>query len=93
MNSNFINCIRVDGQHIWFGTESGGINKLTPKRLVIHNYQHDKENPASLFVNVIYEDKKGSLWVGTVRGGLNLKNKVFSTAICTISIFIGYIIT
>lgn len=78
LNSNFINCIRVDGQHIWFGTESGGINKLTPKRLVIHNYQHDKENPASLSdnpVNVIYEDKEGSLWVGTVEGGLNLKNK------------------
>ena len=74
LNSNFINCIRVDGQHIWFGTESGGINKLTPKRLVIHNYQHDKENPASLSdnpVNVIYEDKEGSLWVGTVEGGLN----------------------
>lgn len=78
LNSNFINCIRVDGQHIWFGTESGGINKLTPKRLVIHNYQHDKENPASLSdnpVNVIYEDKEGSLWVGTVEGGLNLKKQ------------------
>lgn len=78
LNSNFINCIKVDRQHIWFGTESGGINKLTPKRLAIHNYQHDKENPSSLSdnpVNVIYEDTEGSLWVGTVEGGLNLKRQ------------------
>lgn len=78
LNSNFINCIRVYGQHIWFGTESGGINQLTPKRLTIHNYRHDKENPSSLSenpVNVIYEDKESNLWVGTVEGGLNLKKK------------------
>lgn len=76
LNSNFINCIKVDGKHIWIGTESGGINKLTPKRLFIHNYIHDKENPSSLSdnpVNTIYEDKEGNLWVGTVEGGLNLK--------------------
>lgn len=78
LNSNFINCIKVDGQHIWFGTETGGINKLTPKRLSIHNYRHDRENPSSLSynpVNAIYEDKNGSLWVGTVEGGLNRKEQ------------------
>lgn len=61
LNSNFINCIKVDGKHIWIGTESGGINKLAPKRLSIHNYIHDKEIPSSLSdnpVNAIYEDKE-----------------------------------
>ena len=51
---------------------------MTPKRLTIHNYRHDKENPSSLSenpVNVIYEDKESNLWVGTVEGGLNLKKK------------------
>ncbi|MGG6496775.1 UNVERIFIED_CONTAM: hypothetical protein NY603_28030, partial [Bacteroidetes bacterium 56_B9] len=24
LNSNFINCITVEGKHIWVGTESGG---------------------------------------------------------------------
>lgn len=78
LNSNFINCIKVIGQQIWLGTESGGINKLTPKRLSIHNYCYDKENASSLSdnpVNAIYEDAEGNLWVGTVEGGLNLKKK------------------
>ena len=78
LNSNFINCIKVDGKHIWIGTESGGINKLAPTRLSIHNYIHDKEIPSSLSdnpVNAIYEDKEKNLWVGTVEGGLNLKRQ------------------
>lgn len=78
LNSNFINCIRIEGNHIWIGTESGGINKLSPKRLSLQNYQHNRENPSSLSfnpVNAIYEDKNENLWVGTVEGGLNLKKK------------------
>uniref|UniRef100_S0DEJ7 histidine kinase n=1 Tax=termite gut metagenome TaxID=433724 RepID=S0DEJ7_9ZZZZ len=78
LNSNFINCIKVEGGHIWLGTESGGINKLAPKRLAIHNYRHDKEDPSSLSdnpVNAIFEDTDGVLWVGTVEGGLNRKAK------------------
>lgn len=76
LNSNFVNCIAVEGKHIWIGTESGGINKLTGKRLSIQNYLHDKENPHTLShnpVNAIYEDAEGTLWVGTVEGGLNRK--------------------
>lgn len=78
LNSNFVNCILADKAHIWIGTESGGINKLTPKRLFLQNYQHNRDNPSSLSynpVNAIYEDKNGNLWVGTVEGGLNLKKK------------------
>ena len=78
LNSNFINCIKTDGTHIWIGTESGGINKLTPKRLSVRNYRHDPQIPASLSnnpVNAIYEDKGGNLWIGTVEGGLNLKER------------------
>ncbi len=74
LNSNFVNCLIVDGKHIWIGTESGGINKWSTKRLAVQNYRYNKENPASLSpnpVNAIYEDKDGNLWVGTVEGGLN----------------------
>ena len=35
LNSNFINCILTDGEHIWFGTETGGINLLNPRQLSI----------------------------------------------------------
>ena len=76
LNSNFINCILSEEDHIWFGTETGGINMLSPRRLSIRNYLHNKENPSSLSynpVNAIYEDKYGTLWIGTVEGGLNRK--------------------
>ncbi len=76
LNSNFINCIAIEGQHIWIGTESRGLNKLSPKRLSIQNYLNDTKNPLTLShnpVNAIYEDHDGNLWVGTVEGGLNRK--------------------
>ncbi|EJX09076.1 two-component system sensor histidine kinase/response regulator, partial [gut metagenome] len=77
LNSDFINCILVEGRHIWIGTESGGINKLTAKRQSIINYQHEPNNPNTLSpnpVNAIYEDKNANLWIGTVEGGLNRKS-------------------
>lgn len=76
LSSNFVNCILAEDDHIWFGTETGGINQLTPRRLSARNYRHNREKPASLSpnpVNAIYEDKYGNLWVGTVEGGLNRK--------------------
>jgi signal transduction histidine kinase/ligand-binding sensor domain-containing protein/CheY-like chemotaxis protein/AraC-like DNA-binding protein len=78
LNSNFINCIMVDGEHIWFGTESGGLNMLSPKRIALRNYRHDADDPRSLSpnpVNAIFEDEAGDLWVGTIEGGLNRRKK------------------
>lgn len=78
LNSNFINCILIDEEHFWFGTETGGIDLLSPRRLAIRNYQHDKENAYSLSdnpVNAIFEDHQGTLWVGTVESGLNRKER------------------
>lgn len=78
LNSNFVNCVAIVGRHIWIGTESGGVTLLTPKRLTLTNYSYSKENTGSLShnpVNAIYEDEEGTLWVGTVEGGLNRKTK------------------
>ncbi|PXV60194.1 signal transduction histidine kinase [Dysgonomonas alginatilytica] len=76
LNSDFINCITSDGNNLWVGTEAGGINKMTLRRLAISNYSHNKRDKSSISanpVNAIYEDHKGDLWVGTVEGGLNRK--------------------
>lgn len=78
LNSNFVNCLLVDGNIIWYGTETGGINKMTPRRLSVHNFSYQQDNSYSLSrnpVNAIYEDMKENLWVGTVEGGLNKKIK------------------
>lgn len=78
LNSNFLNCMLIDHEMIWIGTETGGINKFTPCRLSFRSYVYNKNNPFSISqnpVNAVYEDNKGTLWVGTVEGGLNRKLK------------------
>jgi PAS domain S-box-containing protein len=68
---------------IWIGTRGLGLNKFTVKNISAENpgeigelktYMFNPDNPESLSNNdvlVIYEDKKGVLWVGTGGGGLN----------------------
>lgn len=78
LNSDFINCMLVDNDIIWIGTETGGLNKITARRLSVRNYSHKKDDPHSLsrnLVNAIYEDTNNNLWIGTVEGGLNQKEK------------------
>jgi len=78
LNSNFLNCILIDKDIIWIGSETSGINKMTPQRLSVRNYIYNKENPYSISqnpVNAVYEDENETLWVGTVEGGLNRKLK------------------
>ena len=78
INCNFINCMLVDADIIWLGTEIGGLNRMTKRKVVIHNYTYARENINSLSknpVNSIFEDDKANLWVGTVEGGLNKKAK------------------
>lgn len=81
MPSDFINCIMVQKSQIWIGTETGGIVKLNAKILNIKNYQPTND-PSSLSgnpVNSIYAEKNGTLWVGTVDGGLNRRQAGQST--------------
>jgi signal transduction histidine kinase/ligand-binding sensor domain-containing protein/CheY-like chemotaxis protein len=78
LNSNFLNCLLADDDMIWIGSETGGINKITPRRLSLRSYTYSKDNPSGISrnpVNAVFEDAKGTLWVGTVEGGLNRKLK------------------
>ena len=74
LNNNFINCLLTEGDHLWVGTEGSGINLFSSKELDMRMLVHDPSDPASLSpngVNAIHEDGSGTLWVGTVEGGLN----------------------
>ncbi len=72
LNSDFINCIYYDGNAVWCGTETGGINKIHPRELNIRSYSNIENDPRSLSknpVNVILEDEDENVWIGTVEGG------------------------
>lgn len=78
LKSDFVDCIRVYQGHVWIGTESGGITCLAPQRLLLRNSVHTNNNPHSLSpnpVNAMYVEADGRLWVGTVEGGLNLREQ------------------
>lgn len=78
LNCNFINCLLIDDNSIWIGTEIGGVNLLTPGRLWTTHWIYDSRDEHSLSpnpVNAICEDREGNLWVGTVEGGLNFKQR------------------
>ena len=78
LNSNFINCMLVDNDIVWVGSATGGISKIKPRQLLLRSYVNDENDPYSLsqnIVNAICEDRDGNLWVGTVEGGLNRKDR------------------
>lgn len=58
-------------QHLWIGTDRGGLNFYDRKRNVFIHFQHDPNLPYTLShnsVKAISEDRQGNLWVGTTNG-------------------------
>lgn len=70
-------CPSRDGS-LWIGTEGGGLNRMTfdsAGKPVFHHYRHEPGQANSLasdFINVLYEDGNGHLWIGTRDGGLDV---------------------
>ncbi|MFN2396332.1 MAG: two-component regulator propeller domain-containing protein [Bacteroidales bacterium] len=74
---------------IWIGTgsvygadqnnfEAGGLNKLDKETGTFSRFKHNPENPNSLInnkVSAIFEDSKGTLWIGTAGDGLHTMDK------------------
>ena len=76
VGGDVINCVRVFGADVLLGTETAGLQVLSPKQLAVTNLSHDTKNPHSLSsgaVNAVLEDRDGRLWAGTVEGGLNIR--------------------
>ncbi len=66
---------------LWIGTDGGGLNRVDRKSASgagqFTHYRHDPDDPQSLShnkVRTMYEDRAGTLWVGT-EGGLNRFNR------------------
>ena len=81
LSGNYILSLLEDSEgNLWVGTRGNGLSKLRfdkSVKLKFKNFVHDPLDSTSLGssnVHSIYEDTKGSLWVGTGGGGLNLLN-------------------
>jgi ligand-binding sensor domain-containing protein/tRNA A-37 threonylcarbamoyl transferase component Bud32 len=72
LSQTSVYCVYQDSRgFIWVGTQ-GGLNKYDGYRFTI--YTHDPKNPHSVSNNIILsicEDDSGSIWFGTLTGGLN----------------------
>jgi len=56
---------------LWIGTWGGGLNRFDRNTETFKNYRNDPKNPQSLSANgvwLIYEDRSGTLWLGTEAG-------------------------
>lgn len=76
VSTDFIHCIHCSSGIVWIGTENNGITTLSTRQLIMENFVHSPQDPRSITpgcVNSIYMEHGGTLWVGTVDGGLNRK--------------------
>jgi len=76
LNNNFVNCLWVENNMVWIGTDKGGINLLSPDQNLfsnIYNIPGNRNSIAKNPVNAIYETGEGDLLVGVVEGGLNIR--------------------
>lgn len=77
LNCNAINCLFTDGETIWAGTETGGINLLSPKRL-----QAELLANGETAVTAVAEDREGNLWMALAERGLMGWNRESKSATC-----------
>ena len=62
---------------LWIGSNGNGLSKFDPQSNSFTHYYHNPNDSTSLddnHINSIYEDKSGTLWIGTLRG-LNKFNR------------------
>ncbi|MCH8011501.1 MAG: histidine kinase [Candidatus Marinimicrobia bacterium] len=80
LSQSSVRCILQNKKgFMWFGTDDG-LNKYDGYGFTV--YKHDPSNSNSLshnYINSIYEDESGILWIGTWGGGLNKYDPVTET--------------
>lgn len=64
------------GGNLWIGSPNG-LHKFNSQTLNHHVYLHHEDDPSSVSsqrISRIFEDSRGSIWIGTENNGLNLYN-------------------
>ncbi len=72
LSQSLVNCAIQDNRGLmWFGTQDG-LNKYDGYRFTIYNLDlADSTSLSDKHIRSLYEDKSGTLWIGTWIGGLN----------------------
>ncbi len=76
LSQSVVTCILQDSRgFMWFGTEDG-LNRFDGYSFKIFKYDEENTNTLSNnYILSIYEDRDGTLWIGTKGGGLNKFNR------------------
>lgn len=75
INSNLIRSLYVDNNdYIWVGTEVGGVNLMTRKRIL---FKHQLQNPnyRQNMISCVMEDREGNILAGIEGKGLAIQRK------------------
>ena len=85
INSGFILALKEDKENrLWIGIQNGGVDIIDLKTFeenncVFYHYINNPDDNTSLSYNSIYsiyEDRNGSIWVGSYGDGVNMYNKL-----------------
>ena len=66
-----VKSIFAETDTVWVGTSGGGLDRYDADLDGFVHHTHDPGDPNSLsgdYVNTIYEDRDGALWIGTTTG-------------------------
>ena len=77
IGTDIVNCAKPHNDSFLVATENRGLIVYSPARIAITNVSHIDGVPASLApgaVNAIHQEQSGRLWVGSVEGGLSIRD-------------------
>ncbi len=76
LSDGLVNCVRQDHQgFMWFGTGDGLDRFDGYEFTVYHHNPFDSTSISDNSITALFTDSRGQLWIGTLKGGLNLYDR------------------
>lgn len=82
LSQNFVYAIEEDRNgNLWLGTWGGGLNRLVKHHSIkdsiyFEHFKWDENNSQSIcsdYIGYLYKDRKGDIWIGTMKGLTKMK--------------------